>query len=35
LVGIAWFHEPVLLGRLVCIALVVGGIIGLQMQEDV
>ena len=34
-VGIVWFHEPVLLGRLVCIALVVGGIVGLQLQEGV
>jgi quaternary ammonium compound-resistance protein SugE len=34
-VGIVWFHGPVLLGRLVCIVLVLGGIIGLQLQEGV
>lgn len=33
LVGIVLFHEPVLPRRLVCIALVVVGIIGLQLQE--
>ncbi len=33
LVGIFLFHEPILFGRLVCIALVVVGIIGLQLQE--
>ncbi|MBN3745177.1 multidrug efflux SMR transporter [Burkholderia sp. Se-20373] len=35
LVGIVWFHEPVLLGRLFCIALVVVGIVGLQLQEGI
>lgn len=33
LVGIVWFNESILLGRLVCIALVVAGIVGLQLQE--
>ncbi|WP_174389067.1 DMT family transporter [Burkholderia metallica] len=35
LVGIVWFHEPAVVGRLVCMALVVVGIVGLQLQEGV
>ena len=35
LVGIVWFHEPILVGQLICIALVVAGIVGLQMQEGI
>ncbi|AIO34723.1 DMT family transporter [Burkholderia pseudomultivorans] len=32
-VGIVWFHEPAAAGRLLCMALVVAGIVGLQWQE--
>ncbi|EKS9887204.1 multidrug efflux SMR transporter [Burkholderia pyrrocinia] len=35
LVGVVWFHEPAFVGRLICIALVVVGIVGLQLQEGV
>ena len=33
LVGLIWFHEPVSLGRILCIGLVIAGIVGLQFQE--
>lgn len=32
-VGIVWFHEPASAGRLLCMALVVAGIVGLQWHE--